>query len=343
LNGDLTSLGTATSVTVGFLYGTSSSLSGATNTTVGTKTAPGTFAKALTGLAMNTTYYAKAWAKGALFSAGAIVSFRTLANSTVVPSPTSTLDAKGVQGNLGWYVSTVTITLNVTDPAGPDTWAQYRVDNGSWVNYTSAFVLDDGRHAVEYYAGDAYGGPPEAHHTVGFDVDSTPPVLSDAHPTGVVTKSTVTFRWNASDALSGISSYDVQIDGGTVYSLGLRTQAVLTLADGSHTAEVRATDIAGNVAIMTITVRVDTSILSPSGPYGMLPLLFLLLAFLAGSAGAVHRRRKHKRAARERALRAVRQRASRPSARTLDGRRRGTRPLSSVREPNLDEQARAVP
>ena len=75
LNGNLTDLGTTTSVTVGFLWGTSSTLVGATNATAGTQTAPGAFTDGLTGLTLRTTYYFRAWANGNGFAEGAILSF----------------------------------------------------------------------------------------------------------------------------------------------------------------------------------------------------------------------------------------------------------------------------
>ncbi len=77
LNGSLTSVGSASSVTVGFLYGTSPNLSGATNTTVGTESSTGAFSEAVSGLSPSTTYYVQAWAKGDGFGAGTIVKFST--------------------------------------------------------------------------------------------------------------------------------------------------------------------------------------------------------------------------------------------------------------------------
>ncbi len=77
LNGNLGDLGTASSVTVGFLYGTSPSLAFALNLSVGTRTATGAFTQSLTGLASNTTYYVQAWAAGDGFASGSILSFTT--------------------------------------------------------------------------------------------------------------------------------------------------------------------------------------------------------------------------------------------------------------------------
>ncbi len=77
LNGNLQSLGTASSVTVGFLYSTDAGLAGATNVTAGSETAAGLFDQPATGLGANTTYYVKAWALGNGFASGSVVSFTT--------------------------------------------------------------------------------------------------------------------------------------------------------------------------------------------------------------------------------------------------------------------------
>ena len=89
LNGHTTSLGTATSVDVGFLYGTDSALAGATNVTASTQTVPGAFTEAVTGLTPGTTYYFQAWANGNGFAAGSILSFTTGTPPTSPPSVTT--------------------------------------------------------------------------------------------------------------------------------------------------------------------------------------------------------------------------------------------------------------
>ncbi len=126
LRGNLTSLGTATSVTVGFHYGTSPALSGATNVTVGTQSAPGGFAQAISGLSASTTYYFRAWASGQGFATGSTLSFTTLAPPPVPPS-VSTGAATGVnqtaatlQGSLTAMGTAPTVTVGFlwgTSPA----------------------------------------------------------------------------------------------------------------------------------------------------------------------------------------------------------------------------------
>lgn len=79
LNGNLADLGTASSVTIGFRYATTVSLTSATNLTLGAKSATGAFEDGITDLKPNTTYYAQAWGLGDGYSFGAVVMFTTKA------------------------------------------------------------------------------------------------------------------------------------------------------------------------------------------------------------------------------------------------------------------------
>lgn len=81
LNGDLSALGSASSVTIGFRYSPSPTLAGAVNASAGGATAVGAFTTPISGLVPSTTYYVQAWALGDGFANGSIVSFTTAAAS----------------------------------------------------------------------------------------------------------------------------------------------------------------------------------------------------------------------------------------------------------------------
>jgi len=92
LNGNLTAMGAGnTKVKVGFHWGTSSVLTGATNVTSGTKTTTGTFSLVLSNLKSVTTYYFRAWARNftgdvdrPAFAQGSILSFTTPKDPTTI-------------------------------------------------------------------------------------------------------------------------------------------------------------------------------------------------------------------------------------------------------------------
>ncbi len=66
--------------------------------------------------------------------------------------------------------------------------------------------------------------------------------------------SEVTVAASTGDAVSGVVSFDLALDGGGWAPYG----GPVTLSDGEHTLELRASDAAGNVAAESLTVRVDT-------------------------------------------------------------------------------------
>ncbi len=118
LNGVTSTLGTAASVPVGFLWGTSSTLASATNVTATSQTTAGAFTSALTGLTAGTTYYFQAWANGDGFVAGTVVNFATTSPTAVTPPTVTTSAVSGLSssgatlnGNLGALGSASSVTV----------------------------------------------------------------------------------------------------------------------------------------------------------------------------------------------------------------------------------------
>ncbi len=98
LHGSLTSLGTASAVTVGFGYGTSASLAASTNVSEGVRTALGATSADAVGLAANTTYFFRAWALGDGFVTGSTLNFTT----TPATAPPPNGGGNGHQVPPGW-------------------------------------------------------------------------------------------------------------------------------------------------------------------------------------------------------------------------------------------------
>ncbi len=107
LNGQLAGLGSASSVTVGFRYGTDSTLAGAVNVTAGSLGSPASFSQAVSGLVGSTTYYYDSWALGSGFSSGSVASFRTgtglptVATYAATSKGQTTATLNGYLGSLG--------------------------------------------------------------------------------------------------------------------------------------------------------------------------------------------------------------------------------------------------
>ncbi|MBB5037502.1 beta strand repeat-containing protein [Prosthecobacter dejongeii] len=80
-----------------------------------------------------------------------------------------------------------------------------------------------------------------------YTVDKTAPDTSiTANPALLTTSTSASFSFTGSDAGSGVASYQVKLDTAS-FATGTSPTAYTSLADGSHTFQVRAVDAAGNV------------------------------------------------------------------------------------------------
>ncbi|TLZ95668.1 MAG: hypothetical protein E6J95_01785 [Methanobacteriota archaeon] len=176
--------------------------------------------------------------------------------------PVTTSNRGGTRGANGWYVSPVDVTLTASSPAGSPTMIAYRIDGGNWAGYTSSFSLTGGRRTIDFQASDADGflSPLQ---TLTVDVDYTPPTITSA--IGDVIAPDGTLSWTGTDDVAGVAQYEVSIDGGPFVSMGTGTSVRPTWTIGSHTANVRALDNAGNMATKSISFRVQAGG-APSDP-----------------------------------------------------------------------------
>ncbi|MEM4977003.1 MAG: Ig-like domain-containing protein, partial [Desulfurococcaceae archaeon] len=159
----------------------------------------------------------------------------------------------------------VTVTWSGSDSLSGIHHYEIRIDGGSWINVgaSTSYIftnLAEGTHTVEVKAVDKVGNTATSTITVGVDV--TPPTVSVTSPPSGTWYNTrdVTVTWSGSDSLSGIHHYEIRINGGSWINVGTSTSYTFTnLAEGTHTIEVKAVDMAGNTATSTITVGVDVT------------------------------------------------------------------------------------
>ena len=93
------------------------------------------------------------------------------------PVTTSVLSPAAPNGQNGWYIGPVTVTLGATDNDGGSgvDKTEYRIDGGAWTVYSGPFAVgSDGGHTVGYRSTDVVGNV-EAEKTVSFKVDN--PIL----------------------------------------------------------------------------------------------------------------------------------------------------------------------
>jgi hypothetical protein len=141
---------------------------------------------------------------------------------------------------------------------------------GSWVSlgpadtaapYSASWSLPaDGNSSLRAVATDA--GSKTGEDTVDVTLDRTRPVSSiDSAPSDPTSSTTASFSFTASEA----SSFECELDGGG-FTTCTSPWTHTSLADGSHTFHVRATDLAGNTEMppAQLSWTVDTS--APAAP-----------------------------------------------------------------------------
>ena len=164
-------------------------------------------------------------------------------------APTITgLNVSGASGNNGWYRSDVEVSGAAADAASGI--ALVEVDGQSSLN------LSDGVHAVLIRAVDQAGN--ESTQAATVRVDTTPPSLIPQIPApnglGGWHVSTANVDAAASDAVSGVDTLRVQVNGGAWQSLPISLDQ-----DGVYTLTFEAIDRAGNVNRQTRVVYVDVT------------------------------------------------------------------------------------
>lgn len=175
--------------------------------------------------------------------------------------PTTTFAVNSTLGPAGWYKSPVAVALLCDDgpadtTAGCDRSYRWVGDDGPIEG--TAFALGEGAWEVTYRSRDLVGNVgPNASST--FLIDVTAPSLAAATtpPTpgedGWLAEE-VTVELTTSDATSGLDSAEYRVNDGawTFYD------GPLTLSDGRWNVSLRATDVAGNEAVLMMDeIRVD--------------------------------------------------------------------------------------
>ena len=166
-------------------------------------------------------------------------------------------------GENGWYVSDVTVTLEANDDIGVNA-TYYRINGEVWAIYESPFILsEDGDDIfIEYYSDDT-GGNFEDVKSATLDIDKTQPEMTvewDVEKVGWG-KWLVSFIITCADNTSGFDRLEIFINEGLqgvffrpTYSFGC-----LIYGDLSISFKFIAYDIAGNPAVVVVN---DTDISS---------------------------------------------------------------------------------
>ena len=139
------------------------------------------------------------------------------------------------------------------------------ITNGYSVTYTPASALSDGSHTVTITVSDNDGNAATAKSTT-YKVDTVAPTLNVTAPADklITATASLTVVGKTNDTTSSPVAVVITLNGTnqgtiTVASDGSFSKAV-TLAEGSNTLVVTATDSAGKASSLTRTVTLDTTV-----------------------------------------------------------------------------------
>ena len=169
------------------------------------------------------------------------------ASTTVdLTAPNTSIGVEGTMGDNGWYVSSVTVTLNASDLWSGVDHITYRWNEGEWTDYSSTLTLQQGNHTLECYAVDRAGNQ-ETVRDIIVHVDDGKPTVNveiNATATNGWYRSSVTVTMQADDDMDLDCSLQYRLDEGswTTY-----LNSFVVAANGEHLLEYYATDRAGNV------------------------------------------------------------------------------------------------
>ena len=162
----------------------------------------------------------------------------------------------GANGANDWFISDVIFSASAVDSISGLAALETSINGGTWATYNAPITLSDGVYSLSLRAYDNAGNLAEMNQTI--NVDTLTPVL-DSSVSGAMGMndwyvSDIQVSASASDSGSGLYMLEVSTDGGawTGYS------SPITLSDGVHAIQFRATDNAGNVSESTQTIKVDT-------------------------------------------------------------------------------------
>lgn len=193
-----------------------------------------------------------------------------------IARPTTAMDAVGRQGENGWHVETVTVTLMAESGDFPVVSTEYKLSvadqvyggerplTDGYVPYTSPIVVTDGVYGLMYRSIDVLGNA-EEEKTARFLIDRTPPSLNLLLNGGALEEGmnleagqSYVIESVAADGLSGIAGVGLTIDGNPHQGGSIVWEA----SPGSHTVVATATDIAGNVTEKRISFSAAVSVAS---------------------------------------------------------------------------------
>lgn len=170
-----------------------------------------------------------------------------------------------LSGQPAALTSATTANLTFTSPDGTASF-ECKLDGSAWTACTSPRALTglaDGSHTFEVRAVDPAGNADATPETHTWVIDSGAPTTTvTAQPAALVRTSSATIAFNADDPNATL---ECKLDGGAWVAC-TSPRALTGLSDGSHTLQIRATDLAGNTEATPVMVTWTVDTTAPAVP-----------------------------------------------------------------------------
>lgn len=165
----------------------------------------------------------------------------------IVP-PTTVANVPAPDGNNGWFVNPLTVTLTATDNVGVAN-TYYRINGGEFVAGTSISLVNDGIYTIEYYSTDVNSNTEQVQSVMVY-LDQTPPetagTVTGPRDVNGLFRDNVVADIMATDNLSGVDFTRCSYDNKVSWQTLVGTQIFLN-GNGVYQFYCQSQDVAGNV------------------------------------------------------------------------------------------------
>lgn len=183
--------------------------------------------------------------------------------SALITSNRPVIKWKVTDNDSGVNPRTIGITIDTGAKITGDAITKTAVTGGYECSYTPTSALSDGSHTIKVDASD-YDENAASTKSITFKIDTVQPTLTISSPIDemVTNVASVTVKGITNDATSSPVTVTVKLNTGTEETVSVGSDGAfsktLTLANGTNTITVVATDSAGKSTTVTRIVKLDT-------------------------------------------------------------------------------------